>query len=261
MLMLMTVKNQYWLKLLLSGGDKDKISSTEQHLVKIKPYLCDLINEHKTPKSGEWKIQLSMQTIFISCKGTGETHDFNILSNNETIILAYESEDIINNLFISLKNIYQLEEQIMRGRSNFDFESVDSLGYKLHKIKCRRGGSYIKAPKWVTNKRKTINPEDEDDDNCFQYALTASLNYQNIENHPERISNTIPFIDEYNWEETDFPSHQDGQEESEKSSNIMLIDYKKFEQNNETIAINILYVPHNKKKICIAYESKYNHQC
>ena len=41
----------------------------------------------------------------------------------------------------------------------------------------------------------------------------------------------------------------------------MLIDYKKFEQNNETIAINILYVPHNKKKICIAYESKYNNQC
>ena len=38
----------------------------------------------------------------------------------------------------------------------------------------------------------------------------------------------------------------------------MLTDFKKFEQRNETIALNILYVSHNKKEICIAYESKYN---
>ena len=37
----------------------------------------------------------------------------------------------------------------------------------------------------------------------------------------------------------------------------MLIDCKKSQQNNKTIALNILYVPHNKKEICIAYESKY----
>ena len=49
-------------KLYESRGDKDKISSAEQYLVKIKPYLRDLINEHKTPESGEWKIQLNMHT-------------------------------------------------------------------------------------------------------------------------------------------------------------------------------------------------------
>ena len=54
------------------------------------------------------------------------------------------------------------------------------------------------------------------------------------------------------------PSHQDGQEESEKPKNIMWINYKKFEENNDTIALNLLYVRHNKKEIRIAYESKYN---
>ena len=34
-------------------------------------------------------------------------------------------------------------------------------------------------------------------------------------------------------------------------------DWKKFELNNE-IALNILYVPHNTKKIQIAYKSKHN---
>ena len=34
-------------------------------------------------------------------------------------------------------------------------------------------------------------------------------------------------------------------------------DWKKFESNNE-IALSILYVPHNTKKINIAYKSKHN---
>ena len=175
------------------------------------------------------------------------------MTDNEKIMWAYETEDIINNLFISLKNNYQKEEQIMREGSFFKFESVDRLDYKLHKIKWRREGSYIKYPEWIRNKTRAINSKNEDDDNCFQYALTVALNYQNIENHPERIPNIKSFIDKYNWKDIDFSAHQSSQEESEKSNNIMMIDYGKFEQNNETIALNILYVPHNKKEIGVAY--------
>ena len=154
-----------------------------------------------------------MHTTFISSNDAGETHSINILSDNEKIMWAYETEDIINNLFISLKNNYQTEDQIMREGSDFKFESDDRLDYKLHKIKSRRGGSYIKSPEWIRNKRATINMKNEDDDNCFRYALTVALNYQNIKNHPERILNIKPFINEYNWEGIGFPSHQDGQEE------------------------------------------------
>ena len=62
---------------------------------------------------------------------------------------AYETDDIINDLFISLNNNYQSEEKIMRECSDFKLESVDRIDYKLHKIKLRRGGSYIKSPKWI----------------------------------------------------------------------------------------------------------------
>ena len=37
-------------------------------------------------------------------------------------------------------------------------------------------------------------------------------------------------------------------------------DWKKIEQNNKTIAINILFVPCNTKQIRPAYISKYNHK-
>ena len=53
-----------------------------------------------------------------------------------------------------------------------------------------------------------------------------------------------PFINQYIWNEIDFPSTGK--------------DWKKFELNNKSIALNILYVPHNTEKISRAYKSKYN---
>ena len=76
----------------------------------------------------------------------------------------------------------------MRGASNFVFESVELIDYKLHKRKLKREGSYIKYPKWIRNEAATINPKNEDDNNCFQYAVTVSLNHQNIGNDPQIIS-------------------------------------------------------------------------
>ena len=37
-------------------------------------------------------------------------------------------------------------------------------------------------------------------------------------------------------------------------------DWKKFEQNSKTIALNILFLPYNIKQIRPAYISKYNHE-
>ena len=76
-------------------------------------------------------------------------------------------------------------------------------------------------------------------DNCFQNALNDALNYQTIETHPERISKLKPYINKYNWKDIKFLSDKD--------------DWKKFEQNNKDIALNILFVPHNKKEIGPAY--------
>ena len=54
----------------------------------------------------------------------------------------------------------------MRGASDFKFESVELLEYKLHKIKLKRGGSHIDSPEWIRNKRATINPKNEDYNIC-----------------------------------------------------------------------------------------------
>ena len=61
----------------------------------------------------------------------------------------------------------------MKG-SKFVFDSVDLLNYKLHKISSNWGGSYIDSPKWLKNKKATINPKSIDD-KCFQYAINSFI--------------------------------------------------------------------------------------
>ena len=116
--------------------------------------------------------------------------------------------------------------------------------YNLNKVSLNRGGSYTDSPKWVKNKRATINPQNKNDDRCFQYAVTVALNHEQIKDHPERILKIKPFIDKYDWKEIDFPSTGK--------------DWKKFESNNKSNALNILYVPNNTEKIRHAYKSKHN---
>ena len=142
----------------------------------------------------------------------------------------------------------------MRKGSDFIFESVELLDYRLHKISLKRGKSYIESPEWLRNKRATINLQNNDD-KYFQYALTVELNHQNIRKNSERISNIKPFINQYNLKDINIK-----EDRGKLEKNNMAIDWKKFAQNNKTIAPNILFVPHNTKTIRLAYKSKYNHE-
>ena len=205
------------------------------------PGLADLINKQKNDRV-ECKIQLNMGVNFISTNDTGEICTFYVRSDNEEIRSGNQTLDIITKFIKSIIN-YQEEEKILRSGSNFVFESVDLLAVNIHKTNLKRGKSYIKSPEWILNKRATINPKNKDN-KCFQYSITAALNHQNIENHPERISNIKPFIDKYNWKGIDFPAG--------------IKDWKNSEENNKAVSINILYVPPNTKTINLAYKSKYN---
>ena len=58
----------------------------------------------------------------------------------------------------------------------------------------------------LKNKKAKINPKNNDS-KCFQYALTVALNHEQIKKDPQRITKIKPFIDQCNWKEIDFPSH------------------------------------------------------
>ena len=117
-------------------------------------------------------------------------------SRNIEIMKGNKTDEITKKLFESLLQNYKKKlEEAMRA-SEFVTNSIDLLYHhpQKNRLEKNRVGSYLDSPKWLKNKKATINPENNDD-NCFQYALTASLNYQNIDNKPQRISKIKPFID------------------------------------------------------------------
>ena len=203
--------------------------------------MSDIINDQKT--QGEWKIHLTIVINFFSSKDSEEIRTMHSKSDSIEILIGNETNESIEELSESPLQRYQkgLEEK-MRD-SEFGFDNDDSLYYKLHKISLNRGGSYIDSPKWLKNKKATINPKNNDD-KCFQYALTVALNHEQIKKDQQRITKIKPFIDQYNWKEIDFQSHGK--------------DWNEFEKNNKRIALNILYVPHNTEEIRHAYKSKHN---
>ena len=72
--------------------------------------------------------------------------------------------------------------------------------------------------------------------------VKVTSNYEETESHSQGVLNVIPFINKYKWKEINCPSKID--------------DWKTFQKNNLTIALNILHT--NGKKTFPAYISNIN---
>ena len=166
-------------------------------------------------------------------------------SHNEEFMNGDDTIEIVKRLFESFLQKYEKNLKNKMKGSDFEFDGVNFLYYDFNKISLYRGGSYIDSSKWLKDKKSTINPKNNDD-KCFQYAVTLALNLDKIKKDAQIISKIKPFINQYNWKDIDFPPTNK--------------DWRKFELNNE-IALNILYVPHNTRKIQVAYKSKNNLTC
>ena len=159
----------------------------------IRPYLRDLINNHKpTMESNneendeendraEWKIQLVMQNNFISDKNFEDTRTIYSASKPIEIYMGSDTENTIDTLFNTiLERIQQAIETSNERGSGFTHESVALLYYYFQKIDIRRGESYIISPDWIVSKKATINPKSEKDNKCFQWSMISGLNYNKI---------------------------------------------------------------------------------
>ena len=88
----------------------------------IRPYLRDMINDHKTPMKfkvhsydkvfdyerqfGAWKINLKIRINSIQSRNFKETRTMHSTSNNMEILIGSETDDVIDELFESLLQRY-----------------------------------------------------------------------------------------------------------------------------------------------------------
>ena len=92
--------------------------------------------------------------------------------------------------------------------------------------------TFIETPEWLKLKRSVLNPHNRSN-KCFQYSVTLSLYHEQIGRNFCRIPTIKPFIDNFNWENINFPPKEQ--------------DYKTFEMNNKSIALNVLHTQSDEK--------------
>ena len=180
-------KDYYKPKLNKSGYNKnyaqyesegDKILSLKEYLNLIEKYLRELIEEYKL--KGEWKVQLTIEVSFISLKpGSHETRIMYTRSDNIEIMFGDDNDDIIEQLFESLLKKYEENLQNKMRGLKFEFDGANFLYCDFNKTGINRGGSYIDSPRWLKDKKSIISPKNNDD-KCFQYAVTLALNLDRI---------------------------------------------------------------------------------
>ena len=215
------------------GSNGNNSLSFTEYLNSIKPYFEDLINEKKN--KGEWKLQLTAKISFVSLKpDSDETRLMHIRSNAAEFMNGSETEEVIESLYRSLLQNYNDNLQEKMKVSDFVFNGINYFYYDFNRVSISKGGSYTDSPKWLKDKKSTVNQKNNDN-KCFQYATTLVLNFNKIDKNPQRISRIKLFIENYNWNDINFPAAKK--------------DWNRFEVNNKNVALNILYVPFKTKKL------------
>ena len=132
-------------------------------------------------------------------------------------------DQIVGGMITNMK--FQIENPALLN-SRFVFGEVLYLDTNFHRINLTRGSSYLPLSPWSAKKKAIINPQNNDEE-CFKWAVIAALEFPNIKSHPERISNLTKFSNNYDWSGLEFP--------------VLTKDIGLFEINNDVL-INVLAV-------------------
>ena len=122
------------------------------------------------------------------------------------------------------------------------------LYINFHRLALTRGSAYIELPKWIKNKKAVTNLQNTDEE-CFKWAVIATLHHEEIKHNPERISLLSPYENQYNWKGLEFL--------------VLIKKIDKFEKSNPDMAVNVLFgnKKSQKKKIYTVRRSERDVKC
>ena len=195
----------------------------DEYLQRIRSELIRLMNEG-------CKVKLTVDAVYRLKKDPNDKRTLHIKSKNTTDI-----DEIFSQLI-------KKHEELSKSLKNIDLasEGIESITYNFTEI--IKMNTFVESPEWLKNKKCTINPQNNDN-KCFQYAVTPALYHQQIMGSKFfRVSKIKPYVNNLNWNNVNFPPQEQ--------------DYKTLEMNNKSIALSILQ--HNAEKISHVYMSRFN---
>ena len=126
--------------------------------------------------------------------------------------------EIVNEMFAHMRT---QNKNPALANSRFVFDEVLFLDVSFHQLNLTQGSSYILLPDWIAKKKAVINPNNENDEECFKWSVIAGLDHKEIKSHPERMSNLKRFANNYDWSGLEYPVTINKISEFEKKNGII----------------------------------------
>ena len=223
--------------------DKDNTMIINEYISIISPYLLDLIVRKKMLDSNKIQLVIAIDLIHLT---SNNIVTFYVKSKNVTCTPADKSSDILHDLIISsLLKYYNEKLLLCRTDSSYVFYTVNELSIHFHKLDLSRTGTYIPSPKWLLDKKATVDPNNPNDNYCFAYAATITIYHKELGSRFDRISSKlIEYTSKFDWNGIKFPASSP--------------NYKRFERYNDKVALNIFFLPFNEQYIKSECVSKHN---
>ena len=125
-------------------------------------------------------------------------------------------------------------------KSNLRLKGIDKITIQYDRYNPTRGGSYIKLPDWISNKKACINIKNTDN-KCFKYSVQCGVLgiHQNV--HPERVYNYKTINDNIcKWDAIKYPTGNCDIDRFEDANNGLIsvnvyTEYKQFEESSIVI--------------------------
>ena len=121
---------------------------------------------------------------------------------------------------------YQLEKvaKFQNKGSGWQFDQVEYFDINIDPFEPLVGSSYIELPQILAKKKAIINVKNENDHECFKWAVTSAVYIQKI--HPERLNKQMMENSKnFDWSGMEFPTS--------------LKQINKFEKQNHCYTINV----------------------
>ena len=174
--------------------------------------------------SRELKELRSARVQTTTCIRFRQDFQFPELAFNSRITDFYRASDIERLVNFMINHIREQIENPALINSRFVFEEVLFMDVNFHRLNLTRGGTHLPLPTFIERRKAIINPQNQDNE-CFKWAVIVALHNLEIKSNPERISNLRKFEFLYDWSDISFPTS--------------IKDIKRFELKN-SISINVM---------------------
>ena len=185
----------------------------------VKPRVIDLIES-----KGSIKVKLILTVKFTKENPATGNIDINIWFFPSNVEIVTEATDLSELYDQMTDKIFESIQNFQNRGSGWQFDRVEHLDININPYNPLSASSYIKLPGKLYEKKAIINVKNENDNECFKWAITSAV--FPAKEHAERLSKQMRKDSEkFDWTGIEFP--------------VSLKQIDKFEKQNP-YAINVL---------------------